>query len=707
MRPILLLILAPAALAFAEPLIVRPVPPPGIAITSADRTELTAGANALGREIAALEKDLAGKPDLLALLPDVQIFHKAADWALRYGEFFTPGQVAQARQQLEMGTARAAELRAGHASWNGISGADGKPTADGKDRLPALVVRGYKSKIDGSIQPYGVVLPSDYKPGDSKLRPLHFWCHGRGEKLSELDFINQRLTSKGEYTPPGAFVIHLYGRYCCANKFAGEIDLFEALADAKKRYPIDDARLVVRGFSMGGASTWQFGTHFAGIWACVNPGAGFGESKEFLKLGTVPEKPLPPEWEQKLWRWYDSTLYVSNLANTTTVAYSGEIDGQKQAADIMIRFARQETGNASPPVAELGKVAPGDGSPKAEEARVQGTAPDLTLYHVIAQQTPHKVVEPAKTEVEKLVEPAVEKGRDKYPKKVHFTTYSLVYPKMEWLQIQGMEKQWERADVTAELNDSGEMKVTTKNVSLLQVTKPAGGKPSVQRVIIDGQPVAVADEPSLVALEKADGKWSRVSNTRDLPGAERKRPGTCGPIDHAFMSSFVFVRPSGKPLNKIVGDWVESELGHAVAQWRAVFRGDARIVADTAVTADDISNSNLILWGDPGSNAVLRRIAGKLPLQWDGKRLVFAGKTYDAAHIAPILIFPNPLNPRRYIVINSGFTFREAAALNNAQQTPKLPDWAIVDLHTPPDASAPGRILRAGFFDEQWQPPAQ
>src|SRR5260221_319810 len=224
-RLIPILLFATACIA-AEPAAVRRVPPPGIAISSADRAELTAGTDALAKDIAALEKDIAGKPELLALLPDVQIFHKAVDWALRYDEFFSPGEVAKAKQQLEMGTSRAAELRAGQASWNAISGADGKPTADGKDKLPALVVRGYKSKIDGSVQPYGVVLPEDYKPGETKGRPLHFWCHGRGEKLSELDFINGRLTSRGEYTPPGAFVIHLYGRYCCANKFAGEVDLF-------------------------------------------------------------------------------------------------------------------------------------------------------------------------------------------------------------------------------------------------------------------------------------------------------------------------------------------------------------------------------------------------------------------------------------------------------------------------------------------------
>ena len=47
--------------------------------------------------------------------------------------------------------------------------------------------------------------------------------------LGVFDFNNQRMNSKGEFTPEGAIVLHLYARYCCANKFAGETDLFEAL----------------------------------------------------------------------------------------------------------------------------------------------------------------------------------------------------------------------------------------------------------------------------------------------------------------------------------------------------------------------------------------------------------------------------------------------------------------------------------------------
>ena len=33
----------------------------------------------------------------------------------------------------------------------------------------------------------------------------------------------------------------------------------------------------------------------------------------------------------------------------------------------------------------------------------------------------------------------------------------------------------------------------------------------------------------------------------------------------------------------------------------------------------------------------------------------------------------------------------------------KLPDWAVVDTTVAADEKAPGRIVEAGFFDEQWK----
>jgi len=123
---------------------------------------------------------------------------------------------------------------------------------------------------------------------------------------------------------------------------------------------------------------------------------------------------------------------------------------------------------------------------------------------------------------------------------------------------------------------------------------------------------------------------------------------------------------------------------------------------DFAISEKDIASSNLILFGDPTSNSILAKIIGKLPIGWTDDTVRVGKRTFDAAHHAPVMIFPNPLNPERYVVLNSGFTYREFAYLNNARQVPKLPDWAVVDLRTPPDSLWPGKIVAADFFDESW-----
>ena len=96
-------------------------PPAGVAIPEKDRAELTAGAAELGKEIAALKLvkfnadtavELAAHTgNLSSLIPDVEVFHKAVDWALRYDEFYDVKQVATARALLAEGKSRAAALR--------------------------------------------------------------------------------------------------------------------------------------------------------------------------------------------------------------------------------------------------------------------------------------------------------------------------------------------------------------------------------------------------------------------------------------------------------------------------------------------------------------------------------------------------------------------------------------------------------------------
>jgi dienelactone hydrolase len=642
---------------------VRAVPPPGIKIEDADRTELQAGVDELGKEIEQLRQDLKGKPALLELLPDVQIFHNAVRYALTYDEFYTKQELAIARKLLAQGKERAQQLRTGETPWTTATG---------------LIVRGYQSKIDGSVQPYGLVVPPSYQANSPYEHRLDIWCHGRGEKLTELSFLNGRQSSPGEFTPKNAFVLHLYGRYCNANKFAGEIDCLEALTHVRKHYPIDQNRIVMRGFSMGGAACWQFAVHYAWLWAAAAPGAGFSETADFLKV-FQSEKVQPTWYEKKLWHWYDCTDYAANLFNCPVIAYSGENDRQKQAADMMAVAMKKE---------------------------------GMKLVHLIGPKTGHSYERKTKEELNRRIDSIVKHGREAVPTHVLFTTWILRYHKMLWVRIDGLEKHWSRANVDAALGDG--VTIKTENVAALTLHFEPGScplealeKPEVRidddEEVIKGVPPVLSDRSWTVHFRKKNNTWEVVEKADD--GTLRKRPGLQGPIDDAFMDSFLMVKPTGQPLNEKVGAWTSAEMKHAIEHWRKQFRGEARVKDDSAVTEADIAAHNLILWGDPSSNAILAKIADKLPIRWDRQQIKLGEESFAAEHHVPLLIYPNPLNPKRYVVLNSGFTFREYDYLNNARQVPKLPDFAVIDVNTPPSSRFPGKVVTGGFFDEEWKLP--
>lgn len=638
-RAVFVFLLVVSTHALAQP--PKQIPPPGIELSASDRAELTNGVAALRREIDTLAMELATQPKLRERLPDVEIFHKAVDWALRYNEFFSAKEVEFARKLLIEGHQRAGQLRLHQTPWLEASG---------------LVVRGYRSKIDGSIQPYGLVVPEKARTSNNRLM---VWLLGRGEKRTELAFLQEHKGGPPQITPANTLILVPYGRFCNATKFAGETDVFEALDAVRSDYKVDPQRIMVGGFSMGGGSAWHLATHYSGLWCAAAPGAGFAETAVFTKALAPGKEPRTP-WEQKLWAWYDATGYAANLFNVPTVAYSGEIDGQKQAADIM-----------------------------TTAMEVEG----LKLEHYIGPQTAHKYHPETQKTLTARIEQLLDKGREKAPREVHLTTYTLRYPESSWVRIEGLTEHWKRADVKARFADDKTITAETKNVTALTFKDV---RPSV--VVLDGQRFAFRFNES-PRFARQNGVWRRVN---DVSGPA-KRPGLTGPIDDAFMESFIFVRPTGKPLNETVGNWVNGELAYATKLWRDVFRGDVPIKNDTALTEVDIKNKNLILWGDPSSNAILGRMIKRLPLQWNKEKLVFHGQTYDAAHHAPILIFPNPLNPQRYVVLNSGIDFRAEGYGNNALQTPKLPDWAIVDLREAPGPRWSGKIVEAGFFNESWQ----
>ena len=635
-------------------------PPLGTGLADEERGTLQSAVDRLAAKVAAL-KATSRSGAMADRVADVEVYLDAVRRPLKYDErLYAPKgstPLATALQTLATGSERADQLSAGTTPWMSVSG-----------------VRGFYSRIDGSAQPYIVTMPEGYDAAAARQYRLDLFLHGRDDTVLEQQFMAKSTTGyASKPLGPGAdrFMLQPFSRYTNASRFAGETDGLEAIESVATAYPIDRNRIVMTGFSMGGAAAWSFIVHYADRWAAAAPGAGFSETEVFLR-GALARQPQNAV-QRTLWHMYDSTDYAVNIFNVPVVAYSGGIDPQKQAADAMAAAMLQE---------------------------------GLTLEHVIGPETAHAYEPHARQQVQDRLDQIVARPRNQVPQEIRFTTWTLRYNQMFWLTVDGMAAHWQRARVDGRLEGST-IRLTTANVTALHLTFapglapfPAGTTPSAS---IDGAQVTlppVGRDGSLSAgLIKAGATW-RLAEPPD--GALRKVHGLQGPIDDALMDSFIFVQPSGTPLSPALGRWAEEQADYAVSEWVHFFRGEPRVKRDTEVGAADIAAHNLVLFGDPSSNAVYRRIAGRLPIRWSADGLVVGGETYPKDR-APVFIFPNPLNPKKYVVINSGFTFHDQS--NNDMQSPKLPDWAVVDITRPGNnfRYLPLYVESQGFFDEAWK----
>ena len=650
-----------AVLAAEPPAIVRVLPPEGMELPKEEQEKLEARIEKIRESVLGREKQ--GKFTLtVGQDAEIEIFLLAVEYALEFHEFYNPKDLAKATALLDEAEKRVKEV-----------GKEKSPWLDGKT---GLIVAGYQPELapDETPQPYGLVIPKGHN--FEEPCPLYVWLHGRGDKQTNLHFIYERMRSAGQITPPGAIVLHPFGRQCVGFKFAGETDITEAIMDVQDRYNIDPHKVVLIGFSMGGAGAWHYGAHYAADFCAVSPGAGFAETAKYRQL--KPED-FPPSYEQKLWGLYDVPCYTRNLFNLPTIAYSGENDKQIQAARIM------------------------------EEAF---QAEGKKLEHLIGPGAKHEYEPKTLAKLLARLDGIAKKGHPETPTEVHLQTRTLAYPFMHWVNAERLTEHWADSRIDAKLVGKNKIVLSTKNIEALSLF-PFEKMTGVE-ISIDGDSLTIKsplktseDEPATAYLHRVGGHWTEMTK---LSTALHKDGYVHGPIDDAFTGNgqVIVVIPTGKSKHEKVADWAAHESEHQITRWRALMRGeltvktDKEVLEELAEAKEDDPSHNYLLWGDVDSNLLLAKWQKDLPVEWKEKTWSLGGKSYDAATTVPVLIYPSPIDSTKYVVLNSGLTFREGHDSTNSNQTPKLPDWAALDITVPPDANAAGKVLDAGFFDEDW-----
>ncbi len=635
-------------------------------LTEIERKAFLAELEPLQARLAELRRVPAMSLDRWA---DAQLFVKAVTWALDFG----PINDAKHRQLVQNGLRRSKErvdaLAGGQHPWCEKLGRS---------------VRGYVSSIDDSVQPYGLILPAGY----DRTKPLRLdvVLHGstNATGVGELMFVTN--FDGGDTGIAGApeqnFIeLHPMGRLGeNAYRYEGETDVDEAIEAVCRDYAIDRSRIVLRGSSLGGVGTWQLGLKRPDRYVALGPSAGPVDTIEFANSPWkhfVRLDPLTP-WQKTTLHLVDAIDYTANAGMVPVVAAMGDQDPYYSSHTLI------EQAFAKEGIPFVGLVDRGAG---------HGLTP--------------KIME----EQLRLIGEYAAKGRDPFPKQLRFVTWSLKFSRCHWIELLGLEQHYQRAEITARMNDDGSISVAEpQNITKFAIHPPAVTAAAATITVGDVKislPANPAGTIRSLVIAKHQGTWRYQGVLGETPMIG-KRPQLQGPLDDAFSRKFLCVRGTGTPWNPAASAWAEAQLKRFTSEWRRHDHGDLPIKADTEVTEEDVRSSNLILFGDPGSNPWISKVLPHLPIRWTHDTLELGNQIHSASDHGVQLIHPNPLPGAvdRYVVLNSGHTYHDSELRFSYMVFPRLGDWAILKLGDNP-TNAPASqvselVLDSGFFDEDW-----
>ena len=154
-------------------------------------------------------------------------------------------------------------------------------TANAQRLAPGPQVLTFFSDVDDSEQPYGLYLPKSYD--EKKEYPLVIMLHGAqsNHRLSlkrVFGFSNQQGETDLEATryfqqwPDVDYIVASpLARGTMGYKGIPEKDVWDVVADVKRRFNIDEDRTYLTGLSMGGGGTLWIGLTRPDLWAAIAP----------------------------------------------------------------------------------------------------------------------------------------------------------------------------------------------------------------------------------------------------------------------------------------------------------------------------------------------------------------------------------------------------------------------------------------------------
>jgi predicted esterase len=530
------------------------------------------------------------------------------------------------------------------------AGKKGSVRANGFTRLT------YIDPVDNTPQFCRAFIPINYNP--KQKWPLVVMLHGyNGDNPVYVNWwsIDQRHNSVTDKFP--IIYIEPHGRGNTSYKGIGDQDILKCIELAKQKFNIDEDRIYLKGESMGGGGTWNVGTRHPELFAAIAPVYGGWDyhvgmnEKDIAKLS---------EHERFNNEANSALLHADALLTTPVFVSHGDND---KSVDI-------------------------------NNSRYLVKTLQRWGYDIRYHEYPgfgHEGIE----YYDQLIPWFLEHKRNADPVKVRVRSADLKYASAHWLKVTQLDNPNTIVAAEAEVLINNTIKLSTENVLEVELT------PSVK--LIDPKKAVN------VIWNVNDIRETRVINGKIIlqdksysPLPLHKNPKIAGMISDIQTTPFAVV------IGTISNDSLIKKLVNRKAQefinyWKNWQKYEPRIFKDTELSEADMKKYSLILFGSAEANLVTKKLSDKIPLKISSEEIEITGKKFPAKNACITMIYPNPLNAERYVLVigatsSSGMFFSDNTYPDD--------DFVIQDGAIP--NSYLGRTkeklsIAHGSFDYNWQ----
>ncbi len=520
----------------------------------------------------------------------------------------------------------------------------------------------YITRNDGSVQPFRVYAPRAVGAAREENRrlPLLLFLHGYVPGYTKLDWLSIPDVMAESMEELGMLLALPYGRSNTDFLGVGEVDVLRVLEEMRTRYPVDGRRIYLAGYSMGGSGVWTMLSHYPDRFAAAQVWCGRTDwytwhAEPMARLGLSRE--TLPRYKRILIDTDTPLLHADTLRDLPVHAVHARDDLAVKVGHTVRMHER---------------LAPPDG-------RMRTTLLATGGHFVFSREWAD--AESYRWMLEHTRQP---------PETLRHVAMHPRYGRKYWLGIGRIAPWGSFARVEAEL-DRGTRSVRLREltgVDRLRLHLPQNGEPPWRLLQPDPRPLTLRTE---------DGRAGPL-----LEGPERPPPlktaGLGGPVKEAFRTAFLLVPGT------IGEERTRRDLARNTErfrrEWYEYAQGLPSVVEDREVTDALMQRFNLVCFGTPATNAVLRRLADRMPFTFPENGYGVGSLEARGEGLGFAAIYPNPDAPGRSVVILDGLYY--GAGLPRNHKWDLVPDYLVFDARRAPlDGSNRARI--AGFFDVGWQ----